>query len=199
MLYDDEKIALLVAKKRRAFCKKLSIILFVIIASLVTVILNFNDYATVICLLIDIFLILTIPKLCKRYSVKILFSQEIKGRNVKEYEYGIHGDGQERIYRKGNMPHTFANKKILPLRLNGTVYLELDDGNITSISGLYKAHMDIYEDKDMLLKYAGTKFPIVIDREVKKQPCPICGEVNDYSQNECKSCKLSIVYQKDYL
>ena len=123
----------------------------------------------------------------------VLFTPEIKGRNIKEYEYAIHGNRQERIYRKGNMPHTFTNKKILPLRLNGTVYLKLDDGNIKSISGLYKSHMDIYEDGDILLKYAGTKFPIILSREVKKQPCPICGEVNDETRDVCRSCGLGII------
>ena len=53
--------------------------------------------------------------------------------------------------------------------------------------------MDIYEDGDILVKYAGTRFPVIVSRDAKKQPCPICGEVNDESREECRVCGLGIV------
>ena len=45
----------------------------------------------------------------------------------------------------------------------------------------------------LVLQYAGTRFPIVVSRDVKRQPCPLCGEVNDKSLAECRGCGLGIV------
>ena len=75
------------------------------------------------------------------------------------------------------------------------------------LQGLLMASKDVYnhltggisvEEKlfvegDTLLKYAGTHFPIVVSREMQKQPCPICGEVNDMSADACHNCGLSII------
>jgi hypothetical protein len=141
-------------------------------------------------------LILLLAATVKKYNARVLLSKEIRGKNIKEYEYGVHasGNAQGKIYRRVGIPLTHANRRASsPLRINGTVYLELENGNVTSISGLYKSHMDIYEDGDILVKYAGTRFPVVVSRDVYKQPCPICGEVNDKSRSECRTCGLSII------
>ena len=126
-------------------------------------------------------------------EAKILLSRKITGKNIKEYEYGIQNDGQPPIFRWSNTPNTYANRKTHPRRLNGSVYLELDNGNVKEITGLYKSHIDIYEEGDILLKYAGTKYPVVLSRKIDIQPCPICGEVNDMSADACQSCGLGII------
>ena len=196
MRYDEEKISWIIADKRRAFKIRFSIIVTIMLGALVVSIVNISDYLTVLCLMLEFPLIFLLVRVIKRFDAKTLMSGEVQGKNIKEYEYGVSsvGNGTGRIYRRINFPSTYANKKAShPVRINGTVYLELEDGNVTSISGLYKTHMDIYEDKDVLVKYAGTRFPIVINRDVKKQPCPICGEVNDKSLDECRVCGLGIV------
>ena len=193
MRYDDERISWIISDKRKAFKIRCGIILTLILTFLIVSVINISDYLTVLCSMLEFPLLFLLAMQIKKFDAKTLMSREVRGKNVKEYEYGIHGSSAERIYRRGNMPHTFTNKKILHPRINGTVYLELEDGNVTSISGLYKSHMEIYEDGDMLVKYAGTRFPIVVGRAVKKQPCPLCGEVNDSSRDACRVCGLAII------
>lgn len=60
------------------------------------------------------------------------------------------------------------------------------------LRGLYKSHTDIYKDGDVLIKYAGTKYPIVASRDIDSQPCPICGEINRATDARCAHCGLSI-------
>jgi hypothetical protein len=191
--YDDERISLIINDRRRSFKIRCGVILALMIVFLTVSIINVSDYLTVLCSMLEFPLLFLLAVEIKKFDAKTLMSGEIRGKNIKEYEYGIHGTSTDRIYRRGNMPHTFANKKILHPRINGTVYLELEDGNVTSISGLYKSHMEIYEDGDILVKYAGTRFPIVEGRAVKKQPCPICGEINDSSRDACRVCGLAII------
>ena len=193
MKYDVEKIEFTVRSNKESFIKRIALIYVLFAAAMTICILDFNDYATVSSIIFLLILIVCGKKVFKKYAPKTLFCREITGVNRKEYEYAIQSDTRVKVFSKGNVPHTFANRKAAALRLNGTVYLELDDGSITSISGLYKSHMDIYEEGDTLIRYAGTKFPIVLSREVKNQPCPICGEVNDESMSECRGCGLTIV------
>ena len=196
MLYDEEKISWIIADRRRTFKIRLSLIAGAMLCALVISIINFTDYLTVLCLMAEFPLMLMLAGLLKKYDAKVLMRDEVRGKNIKEYEYAVNSGkgGAGRIYRRVNTPMTYGNRRATaPTRINGTVYLELDDGNVTSISGLYKSHMEIYEDGDILVKYAGTKFPVVVIRDVKQQPCPICGEVNDSSRDECRVCGLTIV------
>ena len=193
MRYDEEKISWIVSDKRKSFWHRAGFIISLMLISLVVCIINISDYLTVLFAFFEFPLMFLLARVIRKFNAKVLLGKRIEGKNIKEYEYAIHGERKDRIYRRGNMPHTFTNNKILPLRLNGTVYLELENGNITSISGLYKVHMDIYEDKDVLVRYAGTKFPIIVSRDVDRQPCPICGEVNDRSLDECRVCGLGIL------
>lgn len=199
MKYDAEQISKRVEKKRRIFWQKTAFILSVMFILLVLSILNFSDYLTVLAAMIEFPMMLLLTAVIKKSDAKTLLGKEIRGINRKEYEYAIQSDNRVKAFSKGVVPHTFANIKAHALRLNGTVYLELENGDIKSVTGLYKSHMDIYEEGDTLVKYAGTRFPIVLDREVKKQPCPICGEINDESLNECKACGLMIVKNKNYV
>ena len=194
MRYDDEKISWIITKRRRALKIRLIALGTIILALLTVSLVHISDYLTVLCSILLLPHIFLLARVIKRFDAATLLKGEIRGKNVKEYEYSINSNvGQAKVYRRTAIPFSFANKKVSPLRLNGTVYLELNDGNITSISGLFKSHMDIYEDGDILLKYAGTRFPIVVSRDVKKQPCPLCGEVNDKSLAECRGCGLGIV------
>ena len=196
MLYDEEKISWIIADKRKAFKIRFILTASVMLLALVISIINFSDYLTVLCLMVEFPMMLMLARLFKKYDAKVLMHGEVRGKNIKEYEYAVQTGKSNtgRIYRKVNVPTTHGSRLTpAPMRINGTVYLQLDNGNMTSISGLYKSHMDIYEDGDILVKYAGTKFPVVISRAVKKQPCPICGEVNDMTLDECKGCGLGIV------
>lgn len=192
-MYDSKEIEGKVKQKRQEFWTKIIIVLFFMLVSLVISTINFNDTATVLCVIVEFPLFFFIVKIYNKSEAKILLSRKITGKNIKEYEYGIQNDGQPPIFRWSNTPNTYANRKTHPRRLNGSVYLELDNGNVKEITGLYKSHIDIYEEGDILLKYAGTKYPVVLSRKIDIQPCPICGEVNDMSADACQSCGLGII------
>lgn len=195
-MYDKEKIEQVVNIKRKSFRIKVGTLVFCFLAALIIALLRIDDSITFLCLISEFPYLFLLIRACNRYDARSLFCPEIKGKNIKEYEYAINGDGTGRVFQRGNVPRIYSNRKLPHLRLNGTVYLELEDGSIKSFSGMYKSHMDIYEDGDTLLKYAGTKFPVVLGREVKKQPCPICGEVNDMTREECRVCGLGIVKRR---
>lgn len=190
--YDEERISWIISDRRKAFGIRAGVTCALMLCALIISVINISDYLSVLCAMLEFPLMLLLARLIKRHDAKTILSPEVKGKNVREYEYGIHGTSTERIYRRGNMPHTFANKKVLHPRINGTVYLECEDGSIRSISGLYKSHMDIYEDGDVLVKYAGTRFPVIVSREARRLPCPLCGEVNGAERDECRACGLKI-------
>ncbi len=192
-MYDSKEIERKVKEKRQVFWTKIIIVLFFMLVSLVISIMNFNDTATVLCVIAEFPLFFFIVKIYNKSEAKILLSCKIIGKNIKEYENGIQNDGQPPIFRWSNTPNTYANRKTHPIRLNGSVYLELDNGSVKEITGLNKSHTELFVEGDTLLKYAGTHFPIVISREMQKQPCPICGEVNDMSADACHNCGLGII------
>ena len=192
-MYNLKEVEKIVNDKRKSFCIKSSAILLIMIISLVLSLISINDAVTVLGIVAEFPLLYFLVKTWNKCEAKILLKGEVKGKNIKEIEYGIQNDGQPPIFRWSNTPNTYANRKTHPRRLNGSVYLELDNGSIKEITGLYKLHIDIYEEGDILLKPAGTKYPVVISRKLDKQPCPICGEVNDMSADACHNCGLGII------
>ena len=129
----------------------------------------------------------------KKFTPSVLFSKEVKGENIKEHEINVSGAGGMRMsHRSVVMPNTGANRKASLRRIRGTVYLKDESGNIAEINDLSAQHMNFYEDGDVLLKYAGTKFPIVISRPVDMQPCPLCGRINKSTEDACRTCGLEI-------
>ena len=192
-MYDLKEIQKIVNEKRKSFYIKISVIFCIMIASLALSLTGINNTVTLLGIAAEFPLLYLLVKTWNKCEAIVLLKGEIKGKNIKEIEYGIQNDGQPPIYRRGNMPHNMSNRKVHPRRLNGSVYLELENGNIREITNLYEAHMNIYEEGDILLKPAGTKYPAVISRQLKKQPCPICGEVNDMSDDACHNCGLGII------
>lgn len=194
MKYDLTELDDRVLRKRKRFIAYSTAVGVIAIACIILISLSLDRGVSFACGFVLLLLAIIEIVLIKAFSVPTLFSKAIEGRNIKEHEWGIQGDGQPRIfYRWGNMPHTFSNKKIPPRKLRGTVYLELDDGNIKQITGLYKSHMDIYVEGDRLLKPRGVRIPIVVGREVEEQPCPLCAEVNKRGDTRCRGCGLGII------
>lgn len=169
------------------------------VAALVVMLLGINDTLTFLMIVLEFTSLAYIYLLFNRYSPFVLFSGEIKGKNIKEDEYlGRRGVSYHGRYKpRGThirLLNTGANRK----RTNDSVirsgvYLELDSGEIVCISDLYKSSTDLYEIGDLLVKYAGTKFPVVIGRNVERQPCPFCGEINSPNNNSCRECGLKII------
>ena len=202
-MYDSKEIAKIVKQKRKLLVTEFAIIIALMIVALILLFLNINNTVTFICIVAELSLLFAIYKIFDVQSPSIWFSKEIRGVNIREDEYvskKVPGPGLR--YRQVGArtfggppiaPNTGANRRRTPPNIRSRVYLQLEDGNIVTISSLYKSHTELFVEGDILLKYAGTHFPVVISRELQKQPCPICGEVNDMSAYACNNCGLSII------
>lgn len=201
-MYDSNEIEKIVKQKRRILITEFAIIITLMIVALVLLIVNINSAVTFICIIAELALLFAIYKIFDVQSPSIWFSKEIRGVNIKEDEYvsrKMPGPGLSWRQVGGPAspqpfaPNTGANRRRIPPNIRSRVYLQLEDGIIVTLSTLYKSHTELFVEGDTLLKYAGTHFPIVVSREMQKQPCPICGEVNDMSADACHNCGLNII------
>ncbi|MBE6635310.1 MAG: hypothetical protein E7617_03835 [Ruminococcaceae bacterium] len=201
-MYDSREIEKIVKQKRKMLITEFAIIITLMIVALVLLIVNINSTVTFICIIAELALLFAIYKIFDVQSPSIWFFKEIRGVNIKEDEYvSRKTPGPGLSWRQVGgpaspqpfAPNTGANRRRTPPNIRSRVYLQLEDENIVTISTLYKSHTELFVEGDTLLKYAGTHFPIVISREMQKQPCPICGEVNDMSDDACNNCGLSII------
>ena len=201
-MYDSKEIEKTVKQKQKMLITEFAIIIALMIVALVFLVLNINKTVTFVCIVAELALLFAIYKIFDVQSPSIWFSKEIRGVNIKEDEYvsrKITGP-RLRYYQVGGpaspqpfAPNTGANRRRTPPNIRSRVYLQLEDGNIVTVSSLYKPHTELFVEGDTLLKYAGTHFPIVISRDMQRQPCPICGEVNDMSRDACHNCGLGII------
>ncbi len=201
-MYDSKEIEKIVKRKRKMLITEFATIISLMIVALVLLIVNINSTVTFICIVAELALLFVIYKIFDVQSPSIWFSKEIRGVNIKEDEYvSRNAPGPGLRWRQVGgpaspqpfAPNTGANRRRTPPNIRSRVYLQLENGNIVTNSTLYKSHTELFVEGDTLLKYAGTHFPIVVSREMQKQPCPICGEVNDMSADACHNCKLSII------
>ena len=212
MTYDLKELKRIVEIKRKSFLTRF-FGLILSTAAFVAVIAFSQNKTHILISGICIFATLILgERLFSKTSPKILFSKEIKGENIKEGEYEIMKRGSYTVtglqHRQAGSrtigtrsgaapiaPKTRANRKAFHknMHFSGELYLKQADGNIALLTGLYPTHLEIYEEGDVLLKPAGCKFPIVISRDAKRQPCPICGEVNADERNSCAGCSLTIL------
>lgn len=194
-MYDLEKINKIVKKKRKMILTEFAIIIALMIVALILLIVNINSTVTFICIVAEGALLFAIYKIFNVQSPLIWFSKEIRGVNIKEHEYVIRKTPGPRLKWSPTpiVPNTGANRRRTPPNIRSKVYLQLEDGNIVTISKLYKSHTELFVEGDTLLKYAGAHFPIVVSRRIQRQPCPICGEINDMSNDSCHGCGLGII------
>ncbi len=206
-MYDSKEIERIVKKKRKMLITEFAIITTLMIAALIMLILNINSTVTFISIVTELALLFAIYKIFDVQSPSIYFSREIRGVNIKEDEYvSRKAPGPGLRYRQVGArtfggppiaPNTGANRRRTPPNIRSRVYLQLEDGNIVTISSLYKSHTELFVEGDILLKYSGTHFPIVVSRDAPRQPCPICGEVNDMSTDACHTCGLPIIKRQE--
>ena len=206
MTYDLNELKNIIKTKRKIFLTKFFGLIFSIIAFVAVIAFSQNKTHILLSgIAIFVALILT-ERLFSKSSPKILFSKEIKGENIKESEYEImkrgsypgNGMRHKQLGTSGLTPYapnTRANKKSFhkSMHFSGELYLKQADGNIALLTGLYPSHLEIYEEGDILLKPAGCKFPIVINRAAESQPCPICGEINGRERAVCSVCSLTVL------
>ncbi len=201
MNYDIDAVRKRVKEKRRDFLTKAAVSA---ILGAVLVILAFisgvDDNLRLACGVCGFVMLFYVKSLFDSYDAGVLFSKEIRGINIKEDLYvtkKAYGPGlrYKQVGSSGLQPfapNTRANRKKQHPRLRSSVYLRLDDGNVTEIRDLKKEHIELYNDGDMLIKLEGTKYPLVLGRRVTSQPCPICGEINGEEYDACIGCSLPI-------
>ncbi len=198
-MYDALEIQRIVKRKQIRIIIKLSVIAFFIALALAFSLLNISRALTFSSIALVVFCLFALYRIFDTENPTVAFSKEIKGENVMEDEY-ITGKTSSPDLAFGSvkpiMPNTRANRRRNGYR-GGSVYLKLDNGNVVILSKLSKSHIDLYSEGDILLKYKGTKYPIVISRDLEKQPCPICGEINGREKDACAVCGLKIL-KKDF-
>ena len=198
MTYDFEMLATCVAQKKKAFLKRLYTVLALIVTSLAVIVYNFDKTVSFLGGAVIFASLLYMCFSWMKHNPAVLFSGAIEGVNIKEHEY-VERQSQGALAgtsRRPSLPHTYANRKNngTPRHLvRGTVFLRLPNGDVTSWSGQYPKHMEIYEEGDTLFKPAGARFMIVTSREVKEQPCPLCGAINKKEHSECQDCGLLVM------
>ena len=205
-MYDSEEIKKVVKQKKTAIIIEFSIIIALMAIALILSVLNISSTVTFVCIVTELVLLFAIYKIFDVQSPLVYFSKEVRGVNIKEDEYisrKAYGPGLSWRQIGGHAPpqpfapNTGANRRSTPPNVRGRVYLRLDDGNVAAISTLYKSHTELFDEGDTLLKYAGTQFPVVISRKLDRQPCPICGEINDMTADRCHICGLGIIRKTD--
>lgn len=194
MTYNKDDIAKYVKKRRRDFIFKIVCsLLFVLISSLVIAL--FPEMTVIfVCVVIIIISVFYAIKTLKRYQPVLLFSEELQGENVKEHEFVVTNrrlsfGGRRSFSRFKPVAYSSQRSRTKP-PTSAIVYLKLPCGDVTYLDGLSGAQTDIYEIGDTLYKYPGTRYPIILNREVKAQPCPICGTANKASEEKCITCGL---------
>ncbi len=202
MKYDVNELEKRVYSKRKRFITYVFSLVVFIIAAFVIIKLDFNDTLSFWLIVSEFVALATLGVVIYTSSPIILFSKEIRGENIKEVEYiGVRDTNWEKnsqySMRKGSevrVKQTGANaKKRTDGVVRSSVYLRLEDGDVKVVTDLYKSATDIYEEGDILVKYSGVKYPIIEGRNVPRQSCPFCGEVNDESAGACKCCGLGIL------
>ena len=194
MTYNKDDIAKYVKKRRRDFIFKIVCsLLFVLISSLVIAL--FPEMTVIfVCVVIIIISVFYAIKTLKRYQPVLLFSEELQGENVKEHEFVVTNrrlsfGGRRSFSRFKPVAYSSQRSRTKP-PTSAIVYIKLPCGDVTYLDGLSGAQTDIYEIGDTLYKYPGTRYPIILNREVKAQPCPICGTANKASEEKCITCGL---------
>ena len=165
-----------------------------IVASITAIILlRANTVGVVICAVCLACIIYKLIKTLKKLPpLKVLFAKELEGEIID-----IHVVDVPVVRVMGGRP------KRVPIarntrgaswdggrrQLKGELYIKTDGGEVKFITDLTKEATDVYCEGDRVLRIAGTKYPLILNREALKYPCPICGTVHSKSEINCPHCK----------
>ena len=197
-MYDLEKLSWIIDARRKRFKLWLALFVAMLIAGVVLFIIG-EDNVAFYGIIVAVVALALFLDLWRRYSPTVLFSGEIRGINIKEHEYVESARGGYTIRRGVAMRggRTYSNsgnaKSKRPHVRAAYVYVKLENGDVLILDGLNSNHTDIYEIGDEILRPAGARYPIVLNRDVEKQPCPLCGRINAMDLDGCAFCGLSII------
>ena len=200
MRYDSEDIARRVEKRKKEFLARWLFAMALAIGAVIAGALVPERKFVVPAVIIIVIVIFAVFKTFKKYKPTMLYSPEIKGVNIKEHEVMCVREGKPIYRRFPNTPHNYSNHRTGDHprhKIRGSVYMQLEDGNIYEVANLNVAQLEFYEDGDVLLKPAGARYPEVAQREVDRQVCPICGRINHKGADACGSCGLLVLKETE--
>ena len=182
-MYDERDLKLKISKKRQRFVIYLIIALGVLSAGILLMALRLGDTAFFLGIILIITSFVFISNLCAKSSPRVLFSKKVIGKNIKEDIYEVYvRRGVALRPRQVGMPYggtPLSHTKMAKASLRSSVYLKLDNGDVKEIRGMRVEHVELYEDGDVLIKFAGTKYPVIVGRKSERQVCPLCGAGKD--------------------
>ena len=193
-MWDEKEIKRRVFKKRQFFIAYLAIAIAILAGGAVLLFLNLSDTLFLIGIITILASLIFIASIFNSFSPRILFSREALGENIKEDIYEVYVRRgialRPRQVGMGYGGTPLSHTRMAKATLRSAVYLKLDSGDIKEIRGMRVEHVELYEDKDILFRYSGTKYPVILNRETQRQPCPICGTINAVSDEACINCGL---------
>lgn len=196
MTYSEADIKKYIKARRRDFFIKILLSFLLILIALAAIIIFPEATVIFVCAAVILFSIIYIFKVLRRYQPRTLFSREIKGVNIKEHEFAVTNRrptfSARLVMPRANAKSFTGGKTRTKSPTSAIVYLRLPDGDVTYIDNLTNAQTDIYEIGDTLYKYAGTRYPIILERKLDAQPCPLCGTANKSIEDCCITCGLKI-------
>lgn len=195
-MFDEKELALRIAKKRRSFLIEFIIDILVLIGGAVFLVLDINNSLFFRGIIIIVFALLFLWRILDKYAPLVLFSREIKGKNIKENIYEVYvRRGVALAPKQAGMGYggrPLSHTRMAKASLRSAVYLKLDNGDVKEIRNMRVEHIELYEDGDTLFKPAGAKFPMIAGRETERQVCPLCGTINAVKDGACLTCGLQM-------
>ena len=188
-MYDIDDIKLRVENAKRELYVRSLVSTFLLVLAILAIILKPETTVIFVSVLAGIIVAIIYIRYLSRHPLSVVFSKELRGKNVKEDEYVI--SGSTRVTRWGGIMYSYSRA-----RRRGDVYLHLENGDYTMITRLPQPLLDIYDIGDTLVRYAGTRYPVVLDRDAPRMPCPICAEINESGRESCRGCGLKMIPRK---
>ena len=185
MTYSRDEIESFVRKRKKELFLRVLISLLILSAALTTMLIFPEVTVVFFAVAVIIFSAVYIIKTIIRYEPRVL---EFVVTN-RRLSFGA----RVRTVAPRRKISTFTGGKIRTKPpTSAIVYLKALGGDVIYLDGLTNAQTDIYEIGDTLYKYAGTRYPIIVEKEVSAQPCPICGTANKLIETRCITCGLDI-------
>lgn len=168
-MYNEKQTYETAAKRRKTdfLITSAIFLLFIIAAGVAIFFVRRNPIGIAVGCVCTVWLIYSFIKSMKKLPpVKVIFSKEFFGK-ITAIDYTV--------------PKSARSVK------KAVITVSADD-KITKLAGISTEAASAYNIGDRVLVVAGTQYPIILERESKIIPCPICGKVRPYTDKKCKSC-----------
>lgn len=168
-MYNEKHVYESAAKRRRTDFLITSVIflVFIIAAGVAIFFVRHNPIGIAAGCVCIVWLTYSFAKSMKRLPpVRIIFSKEFQGK-ITAIEYTVPKNDRS------------AKKAVITVT---------DEEGSKKLTGISLEAASAYSIGDRVLAVAGTQYPIILERESRIIPCPICGKVRPYTSKKCDGC-----------